>query len=164
MGIVDNNWTSRDRVPEGLRNFLTKSTPDVTARHSESLVDIPSSECIPKTVSSKVNSGIRGGISVNHRAGGPKTPLRGFRSLSVSTCTPQSKPLGVSSDHPSSNPPTLGATKSIIDLLLLMGSNKSGRSILKTVDLSSFKHKVVKFFLVDYNGNCIFELPPFRSC
>ena len=47
-----------------------------------------------------------------------------------------------------------------MDLLLLMGSSKSGRSILKTIDLFSFKHKVVKFLPVEYNGNCIFELPP----
>ena len=47
-----------------------------------------------------------------------------------------------------------------MDLLLRMGSSKSGRSILKTVDLSSFKHKVVKFLPIEYNGNCIFELPP----
>ena len=69
--------------------------------------------------------------------------------------------MGVTSVHASSNPPAIGANKSIMDLLLLMGSNKSGRSILKTTDLSTFKHEVVKFLLVEYNGNCIFELPPF---
>ena len=40
-----------------------------------------------------------------------------------------------------------------------MGSSKSGRSILKTADLSIFKHEVVKFLSIEYNGNCIFELP-----
>ena len=45
-------------------------------------------------------------------------------------------------------------------LLLLMESSKSRRSILKIADLSSFKHEVVKFLPVEYNGSCIFELPP----
>ena len=160
VGSVDNNRASREGVSGGSRHFLTKSTIEVTASHLESLVDIPFSECIPEIVSSKVNSAIGGGTGLNQRPRAPKMHLKGFKSISVSMCTPQSKPLDVSSVHPSSNPLTLGATKSIMDLLLLMGSSKSGRSILKIVDLSSFKHEVVKFLPLQYNGNYIFELPP----
>ena len=155
VGSVDSDWASREGVSGGSRHSLSKSTTDNTASHFESLIDIPSSECIPKTIST-----IGGGMGISHRPGVSETPLRGFGSLSVSTCTPQSKPMGVTSVHVSSNPPALGANKSIMDLLLLMGTrSKSGRSILKTVDLSTFKHEVVKFLPVEYNGNCIFELP-----
>ena len=68
--------------------------------------------------------------------------------------------MGVTSVQTSSNPSMIGANKSIMDLLLLMGSSKSGRSILKIADLSTFKYEVVKFLPIEYNGNCIFELPP----
>ena len=37
-----------------------------------------------------------------------------------------------------------------------MSRNKSSRNVLKISDLSTFKHKVVKFLPVKYNGNCIF--------
>ena len=50
--------------------------------------------------------------------------------------------------------------KNIMDLLLAMGSNKSSRSMLKSVDLSAFCDKVVKYLLVEFDGDCIFELPP----
>ena len=155
VGSVDNDWASREGVSSGSRHSLSKSTADNTESHLESLVDIPSSECIPETIST-----IGGGTGINQRPGVSETPLRGFGSLSVSACTPQSKPVGVTSIHASSNPPTSGANKSIMDLLLLMGSSKSGKSILKTTDLSTFKHEVVKFLPIEYNGNCILELPP----
>ena len=45
-------------------------------------------------------------------------------------------------------------------LLLRMGRNKLSKSVLKTFDLSAFKHEVVKYLLVKYNTDCIFELPP----
>ena len=140
--------------------FRTKSTTNVTVSHLESLVDVPCTKCIPETMSSKVNVVIGGDRGLNERPTAPETPLRGFGSLSISACIPQSKPMGVNSIHPSLGLPALGATKNIMDLLLWIESSKSGRSILKTADLSSFKHKVVKFLLVEYNGNCIFELPP----
>ena len=47
-----------------------------------------------------------------------------------------------------------------MDLLLGMGYSKANRSVLKTIDLSTFKHEVVKYLPVEYNGDCIFELPP----
>ena len=155
VGSGDNAWASIERVFGGSRHSLSKSTANNTANQLESHVDIPSSECIPETVST-----IGGGTGANQSPRVSETPLREFGSLSVSTCTPQSKPVGVTSIHASSNPPALDANKSIMDLLLLMESSKSGRSILKIADLSTFKHKVVKFLPVEYNGNCIFELPP----
>ena len=47
-----------------------------------------------------------------------------------------------------------------MELLMGMGRNKASRSVLKTAYLSTFKHEVVKFLPVEYNGDCIFELPP----
>ena len=47
-----------------------------------------------------------------------------------------------------------------MQLLLQMGHNKSNKSVLKTSNLSAFKHEVVKFLPVEYNSDCIFELPP----
>ena len=47
-----------------------------------------------------------------------------------------------------------------MELLLGINHNKSNRSVLKTTDLSTFKHEVVKFLPVEYNGDSIFELPP----
>ena len=41
-----------------------------------------------------------------------------------------------------------------------MGGNKFGRSILKNVDLSLFKYKVIKFFPFEFNGDQVFELLP----
>ena len=139
----------------GSRHSLSKLIGDNAANQVGSHVDIPSIECIPEIVFA-----IGGGIGANQSPGVPETPLRGFGSLSVSACTPQSKRVDVTSIHASSNLPVTGANKSIMDLLLLMGCSKSGMSILKTADLSTFKHEVVKFLPVEYNGNCIFELPP----
>ena len=53
--------------------------------------------------------------------------------------------------------------KSFMKLLLSMGGKPSMRSILKSTDFSSFKHEVVDFLLVEFNGDCIFELPPLAS-
>ena len=58
-------------------------------------------------------------------------------------------------------PPTAGKNgqKSIMDLLA-MGGNKSGRSMLKSEDLSSFVHEAVKYLSAEFNGNRVFELSP----
>ena len=90
----------------------------------------------------------------------PKTPLKDFGSLSVSGSTAQSKSLGLYSMQQSSNGPSEGISKSIMLLLLRMGCNKSSRNVLKTSDLSAFKHEVVKYLPIEYNEDCIFELPP----
>ena len=60
----------------------------------------------------------------------------------------------------STSPSILGKNgqKSIMDLLLAMGGNKSSRSMLKSVDLSSFVHEAVKYLLAEFNGNRVFEL------
>ena len=89
-----------------------------------------------------------------------ETPLKDFGSLSVSRSTAQSKLLGLYSMQQSSDGPLEGISKSIMLLLLYMGRNKSSTSVLKTSDLSAFKHEVVNYFPVEYNGDCIFELPP----
>ena len=47
-----------------------------------------------------------------------------------------------------------------MDLLYAMGGNKSGRSILKSVNLSTFTHEAVKYLLAKFNSNRVFELPP----
>ena len=154
VGLGDSAQASREGVSGGSRHSLSKLIEDIATSQVGSHVDIPSIECIPETVST-----IGGGTGANQSPRVPEMPLRGFGSLSVSACTPQSKLVGVTFVHASSNPPLIGANKSIMDLLLLMGSSKSGRSILKTADLSTFKHEVVKFLPVEYNGNCIFELP-----
>ena len=90
----------------------------------------------------------------------PETPLKDFGSLSVSGSTAQSKTSGLYSLQQSSDRPLVGSSKSIMLLLLRMGCNKSSRSVLKTSDLSAFKHEAVKYLPVEYNGDCIFELPP----
>ena len=90
----------------------------------------------------------------------PETPLKDFGSLSVFGSTVQSKMPGLYSLQQSSDGPLVGSSKSIMLLLLRMGRNKSSRSVLKTSDLSAFKHEVVKYLPVEYNGDCIFELPP----
>ena len=90
----------------------------------------------------------------------PGTPLKDFGSLSVSGSTTQSKSSGLYSMQQSSDGPSKGISKSIMLLLLRMGRNKSSRSVLKTSDLSAFKHEVVKYLPIEYNRDCIFELPP----
>ena len=42
-------------------------------------------------------------------------------------------------------------------LVLAIGGNPSARSILKSTNLVSFKHEVVKYLSVEYDGDCIFE-------
>ena len=71
--------------------------------------------------------------------------------------SPQIVPSGSSAP-----PPTLNESgrKSIMDLLRGMGGNKSGRSLLKSVDLSSFVHEFVKHLPAEFNGDRVFELPP----
>ena len=44
-----------------------------------------------------------------------------------------------------------------------MGGNKSGRSLLKSVDLSSFVHESVKHLPVEFNRNRVFELSPLTA-
>ena len=53
---------------------------------------------------------------------------------------------------------SIGTDANIMKLLLSIGGNLSARSILKSTDLASFKHEVVEFLLVEYNGDSIFEL------
>ena len=55
----------------------------------------------------------------------------------------------------SAPPPTSDESgrKSIMDLLCGMGGNKSGRSLLKSVDLSSFVHESVKHLPAEFNGD-----------
>ena len=89
----------------------------------------------------------------------PETPLKDFGSLSVTGSTVQSKLPGLYSVEQSSDGPSEGISKNIMLLLLRMGRNKLSRSVLKTSDLSAFKHEVVKYLPVKYNGDCIFELP-----
>ena len=55
--------------------------------------------------------------------------------------------------------PTHNGQKSIMDFFYAMGGNKSGRSILKSVDLLPFKHELVRFLSAEYNGDRVFELP-----
>ena len=60
VGSIDSDWASRKGLSSGSRHSLSKSTVDNTASHLESLVDIPSSQCIPEIVST-----IGGGTGVN---------------------------------------------------------------------------------------------------
>ena len=45
-----------------------------------------------------------------------------------------------------------------MDLLRGMGGNRFGRSLLKSVDLSSFVHESVKHLPAEFNGDQVFEL------
>ena len=106
-----------------------------------------------------------GSLSVGHKSKLlspmiPETPVKDFGSLSISGSTPQSKLPELCSMQQSSDGPSEGTSKRIMQLLLRMGCNKSTRSVLKTYDLSAFKHEVVKYLPVKYNGDCLFELPP----
>ena len=47
-----------------------------------------------------------------------------------------------------------------MDLHRGMGGNRSGRSLLKSVDLSSFVHESVKHLQAEFNRDRVFELPP----
>ena len=52
---------------------------------------------------------------------------------------------------------------SIYDNLLNLGSHQGCRSELKNVDLASFSHQKVNYFLTRYNGDIVFELPFFPN-
>ena len=83
VGSGDSAQASREGVSGGSRHSLSKLTADNAASQVGSHVDIPSIECIPKTVSA-----IGGGTGANQSPGVPETLLRGFGSQSVSACTP----------------------------------------------------------------------------
>ena len=80
----------------------------------------------------------------------------------MSVLTGSESPLQIVPNACSAPPPTPGKNgwKSFMDLLLAMGDDKSGRSILKSVDLSSFVHEALKYLPAEFNGNRVFELPP----
>ena len=71
--------------------------------------------------------------------------------------SPQIVPSGSSVPPPTSDE---SGRKGIMDLLRGMGGNRSGRSLLKSVDLLSFVHESVKHLLAEFNGDRVFELPP----
>ena len=49
--------------------------------------------------------------------------------------------------------------KSIMELLLTVCGRASAKSQLASANLASFRHEVVQFLPIEYNGNVIFELP-----
>ena len=49
--------------------------------------------------------------------------------------------------------------RSILKLLLVVCGRPLARSQLRSADLSSFKHEVVPYLPIEFNGNMIFELP-----
>ena len=52
---------------------------------------------------------------------------------------------------------------SIMKLVLALEDNSTSMSIFKSVVLTSFKHKVVQFLSIEFNGDFIFELPAFAT-
>ena len=51
--------------------------------------------------------------------------------------------------------------RSIMELLLAVCGRPSAKSQLASANLASFRHEVVQFLPIEYNGNVIFELPSF---
>ena len=64
-------------------------------------------------------------------------------------------------DPPSSEDVSLiSSYTSIMTFLLALRDRPLGKSDLGSANLASFKHMVVQSLPVEFNGNCIFELPP----
>ena len=87
-----------------------------------------------------------------------KTPSVGFRLSEDTRCMPQTRlaseigPLSLNDEIPEQS------SLSMMTLIRAMGGNPTTRSILKSADLASFKHEVVKYLPVEYDGDYIFKL------
>ena len=98
-----------------------------------------------------------GDLGSSERSECLESPLR-LRTVDIQAGdSPQIIPSGSSAPPPTSDE---SGRKSIMDLLRRMRGNRSGRSLLKSVDLSSFVHESVKHLPAEFNGDRVFELPP----
>ena len=98
-----------------------------------------------------------GDLGFGERSECLESPLRS-RTINIQAGnSPQIVPSESSAPPPTSDE---SGQKSIMDLLRGMEGNRSGRSVLKSVDLSSFVHESVKHLPAEFNGDRVFELPP----
>ena len=88
--------------------------------------------------------------------------ISGFkRSLSDCEGTLQSMSIGNSAPQHSIEGTSVSSSSSIMTLLLALKNMPGGRNDLQNTNLTSFKHMVVESLTLDeFNGDCIFELPP----
>ena len=73
-----------------------------------------------------------------------------LQSMSIRNFEPQHSVEGTS----------VSSSSSVMTLLLALKNTPGGRRDLQNANLASFKHVVVESLLSEFNGNCIFELPP----
>ena len=87
--------------------------------------------------------------------------VSGFRrSLSDCESTLQSMSIGNLAPQHSLEGTFSSSSSSVMTLLLALKSMSGGRSDLRNANLVSFKHTVVESLPAEFNGDCIFELPP----
>ena len=87
--------------------------------------------------------------------------ISGFRrSLSDCEGTLQSMSIGNLAPQHSIEGTSSSSSSSVMTLLLALKNMPGGRSDLRNANLASFKHMVVESLPAEFNGDCIFELPP----
>ena len=87
--------------------------------------------------------------------------VSGFKkSLSDCEGTLQSMSIGNSALQHSVEGTSVSSSSSVMTLLLALNNTPNGRSDLRNTNLASLKHVVVESLPTEFNGNCIFELPP----